>query len=94
LTVNGTAPPPATDTVSITRAEYDSGNRRLRVEATSTSSSATLRVYVTSTDTLIGTLSNNGGGRYAAELSWSTNPQSITVKSSLGGTATRVVEAR
>jgi hypothetical protein len=91
MTMNGTAPPPAADTVSVTRAEYDGANRRLRVEATSTSSSATLRVHVSSTDALIGTLTNNGGGRYSGDLGWSTNPQSITVRSSLGGTATRAV---
>lgn len=87
-------PPPATDTVRITRAEYDSDKRVLRVEATSTSSSATLRVFVTSTGALIGTLSNNGGGQYRGELSSSTNPQNITVKSSLGGVATANVAAR
>ena len=92
LTVNASAP--AGDTVAIQRAEFDGGNRRLRVEATSTSSSATLRVYVTSTDTLIGTLSNNGGGRYSADLAWSTNPQSITVRSSLGGSATSAVTVK
>jgi hypothetical protein len=94
LSVNAANPPPAGDTVSITRAEYDSGNRRLRVEATSTSSSATLRAYVAGTETLIGTLANNGGGRYSADLSWSSNPQSITVRSSLGGIATRTVSAK
>lgn len=87
-------PTMAPDSVAITRAEYDSGNRRLRVEATSSSASATLRVYVTSTNTLVGTLSNNGGGRYSADLSWSTNPQTITVRSSLGGSATASVVAR
>jgi hypothetical protein len=86
LTVNGTA---VADTVTITRAEWSSG--RLRVEATSTSSTATLRVYVTSTDTLIGTLTNDGGGRYRGDLAWATNPGSITVKSSLGGSATRTL---
>lgn len=79
---------PSTDTVAVQRAEYDDG--RLRVEATSTSSTATLRV-TTSTGALIGTLSNDGGGRYRGELSWPTNPQSITVTSSLGGSATRSV---
>ncbi|HYP26782.1 MAG TPA: hypothetical protein VE262_08695 [Blastocatellia bacterium] len=91
LTVNAQSPPPppATDTVAIQRAEYGSG--QLRVEATSTNSSAVLRCYVTSTGALIGTLRNEGGGRYRADLSWSTNPQSITVRSSLGGSATRTV---
>lgn len=87
-------PPPSTDTVRITRAEFDSGKRILRVEATSTSSSATLRVFVTSTGQLIGTLSNNGGGQYRGELSVSTNPQNITVRSSLGGVATASVVAK
>jgi hypothetical protein len=80
--------------VRITRAEYESSKRTLRVEATSTSSSATLRVFVTSTGQLIGTLSNNGGGQYRGELSVSTNPQNITVRSSLGGVATANVAAR
>ena len=92
LTINTNAvpppPPPATDTVRITRAEYDSGKRVLRIEATSTSSNATLRVFVTSTGAALGTLSNSGGGQYRGELNVSTNPQNITVRSSLGGVAT------
>jgi hypothetical protein len=82
LTVNANAPPPATDTVTITRAEWASG--RLRVEATSSNSSATLKVYVTSTGALLGTMS---GGRF--ETTIASNPGSVTVKSSLGGQATR-----
>jgi hypothetical protein len=85
LTIN----PAATDSVSIARAEYDSGKRVLRVEASSSSSSATLRVYASSTNELIGTLSGGKG-----EFSWPTNPQSITVRSSLGGSATRTVTAK
>jgi hypothetical protein len=92
LTINPAAG--GADTVSITRAEYDSGNRRLRVEATSTRSTATLRVFVTSTNQLIGTLSNDGGGRYRGEFTWSVNPQSITVRSNFGGQATRTVTLR
>jgi hypothetical protein len=81
----------AADTISIQIAEYDSGNRRLRVEATGSNASATLQVYVTSTNTLIGTLTNEGGGRYRGDFSWPTNPQNITVRSSLGGSASRTV---
>jgi hypothetical protein len=84
-------PPPPADTVAIQIAEYASGNRQLRVEATSSNASATLRVYVTSTNTLIGTLRNEGGGRYRGDFSVSSNPQNITVRSSLGGSATRAV---
>jgi hypothetical protein len=91
VTAQAAPPPPSTDTVAIQIAEYSSGNRVLRVEATSTNASATLRVYVSSTDALIGTLRNEGGGRYRGDFSWSSNPQSITVRSSLGGSATRSV---
>lgn len=41
-----------------------------------------------------GLLSNSGGGQYRGELSSSTNPQNITVRSSLGGVATANVVAR
>lgn len=85
------SPSTAADAVSIVRAEYDAGKGQLRVEATSTSATASLRAFVTNTDALIGTLRNDGGGRYSAQLSWPTNPQSVTVRSSLGGTATRSV---
>ena len=92
LTINTNAapppPPPSTDTVRITRVEYDSGKGVLRVEATSTSSSATLRAFVSATGATIGTLSNSGGGQYRGEFSVSPNPQNITVRSSLGGAAT------
>jgi hypothetical protein len=66
----------------------------LRIEATSTSNNATLRVFVTATGQLLGTLSNNGGGQYRAELSAVTDPQNITVRSSLGGVATASVVAK
>lgn len=97
LTINPVAappPPPSTDTVRITRAEFESSKRTLRVEATSTSSNATLQVFVTATGQFLGTLANNGGGQYRAELSVATNPQNITVRSSLGGVATASVVAK
>jgi hypothetical protein len=82
----------AADTVAIQRAEYT--NRELRVEATSTSANVTLQVFVAATNQLIGTLTNEGGGRYRGSFSLSSNPQSITVRSSLGGSATTSVEAK
>ena len=91
LTIN---PAAGADTVSITRAEHDGGNRRLRVEATSTRTNATLQAFVTSSNQLIGTLSNDGGGRYRGEFNWPVNPQNITVRSNFGGQATRAVTAR
>jgi hypothetical protein len=45
----------------------------------------TLRAYVTSTNTLIGTLSGDIDGSYIGDFSWPTNPQVITVTSSQGG---------
>jgi hypothetical protein len=83
-----------TDTVTITRAEYQTGNRRLRVEATSTNATATLQVFVISTNQLIGTLANAGGGRFRGQFSWPVNPQTITVRSNFGGQATRNVTVR
>lgn len=89
LTVNPTTS--AADTVGIQRAEYDGGKRALRVDASSSNTSAVLRAYVTSTGVLLGTLTNAGGGSYRGEFSATTNPQDITVKSSLGGSASRAV---
>lgn len=82
------------DTVEIQRAQYDTSRQQLTVQATSTDSSAVLSVYVTSTGEFIGTLRNMGGGSYRGRLSWPTNPESITVQSSLGGSATATVRAR
>jgi hypothetical protein len=45
-----------------------------------------LKVYVTSTGVLLGTMS---GGRFETNIA--SNPGSVTVKSSLGGEATRTV---
>lgn len=90
--INSTAA--GTDTVSITRAEYRTSNRTLRVEATSTRADATLQAFVTSSGQLIGTLANNGGGRFRGQFSWPVNPQNITVRSNFGGQATRTVTVR
>lgn len=81
------------DTVAVQKAEYDSGKRSLKVEASSSSSSATLQVFVTSTGQLLGTLSRSGN-KFSGQLSAATNPQNITVRSSLGGSATRAVAAK
>jgi hypothetical protein len=63
----------------------------LRVDATGTEPTATLRVYVTSTGALIGSLKNNGNGRFSASLSWPTYPDNITVRSNFGGSASSAV---
>jgi uncharacterized repeat protein (TIGR01451 family) len=84
----------ATDTVTITRAEYIVSKSRLRIDATSTNTAATLSAYVTSTSQSIGTLVNNGNGRYSLQVSWPSNPQNITIRSSAGGSATMAVTPR
>lgn len=86
------APAPAADTVEVTRAEYTSSNGELRIEATSTSATATLTAFVAYSGERIGTLANLGGGKYGGRFTWSVNPSRVTVKSSLGGSATKVQE--
>jgi hypothetical protein len=87
-------PAPAADAVSITRAEYEIAKSALRIEASSSKSTATLQAYVTSTNQLIGTLTNNGGGKYSGQFTWSANPQNITVRSSLGGNKSATVSPK
>lgn len=95
LSVAPPAPPPAADTVSIQRAEYNAGKRTLSVEARSSNAAATLRVFNTATNVQIGTLTNQGGGRYRATFSnVTTNPGNITVFSSLGGSVSRNVTVK
>jgi hypothetical protein len=80
----------AVDTITIQRAEYQR-SRRLRVDATGTEPTATLRVYVTATSAFMGALTNNGGGSFSGLFSWPTNPKNITVRSSFGGSASKAV---
>lgn len=82
------------DNVTIQLADYSAGKDELRVSARSTRSNATLRVHLTSSGELIGTMRNLGDGRYSGEFTRSVNPQSITVRSSLCGSATTAVRKR
>jgi hypothetical protein len=86
-----TQPAQAADTVSIQRVEYVASKRQLSVQATGSNPSATLTVSVAATGQVIGVLGNRGGGRYEGTFSVATNPQTIVVKSSLGGSASRAV---
>ncbi len=85
---------PATDTVAIQQADYIANRHQLRVAATSTGSTAALQVYVTSTAELIGTLKHYDGNRYSGQFTWPVNPQNITVRSSLCGSATKAVTSK
>ena len=80
-----------TDTVTLQRRvrEIQEGSAPLTLPATAPT--ATLKVYVTATGALIGTLKNNGSGFYGGLLPWPVNPQNITVRSGLGGAASRAV---
>jgi hypothetical protein len=89
-----TTAPPSTDTVAVTRAEYAVSKKELRLEATGSNATATLKAYVTSSGALIGTLVANGGGKYSLQTTWPTNPVSVTVRSTLGGSATATVVAK
>ena len=86
-------PPVTADTVAIKLAQYRLSTKKLSVQATSTSATATLKVYVTATGQLIGTLTNNSG-KYSGQFKWPTNPQKITVKSSLGGFSSATVTVK
>ncbi len=86
-----TTPPTPTDSVAITRLEYGTSQRQLRIEATSTSLTVTLKAYATSTGALIGALTNVGGGKYQGQFVGIANPVSVTVISSGGGSATATV---
>jgi hypothetical protein len=96
ITVAIQAPTPdsscGTDSVEVESAVYTNGNHMLKVRAASSVKAIdrhapTLSVYVTSTNTLIGALSGNLDGSYTGNFTWPTNPQMITVRSTLGGTA-------
>jgi hypothetical protein len=82
-----------TDVVTVTAAQYDVARSSLQVKATDSDPNATLQAYVTSTNALIGVLRKNAAG-YAGKFSWPSNPQNITLKSNLGGSASGNVRAR
>ena len=84
VTLNPGAPAPP-DSVAIKNATWDAG--LLTIEATSTNPNAILSVYTQSGGFMF-TLTNQGGGCYFDQRGWVTNPQVITVRSNLGGSAT------
>ena len=63
------------------------------MQATDLNTSATMQVYVTATNTLLGSLKKKGT-TYIGKFSVATNPVNITVKSNLGGSATAAVTGR
>ena len=84
LTLTRGAPAP-TDRVAITKARWKAG--LLTIEATSTNTNAILSVY-SQAGTFMFTLTNKGGGKFSDQRGFVFNPQVITVRSNLGGSAT------
>jgi len=82
------------DNVTVQLADYYAGRDELRVSARSTNSTATLQVHLTSSGALIGTMRNLGDGKFSGQFTRSVNPQSITVRSSLCGSAMTAVRKR
>jgi len=82
------------DSVQITKAIYTARSAELRVEATSTSSTATLTAWNGSTGAFIGTLAAGGSGRYIGTFTVSPAVLTVTVKSSLGGIRTGPVQQK
>jgi hypothetical protein len=92
LTINPAAT--TSDTVAVQKAEYNPSKSTLLVEASSSNANATLQVFVTSSGQLLGTLTNNKGGKFSGQLNAATNPLNITVRSNFGGSATKAVAAK
>jgi hypothetical protein len=78
----GTAP--AKDVVRITKASWKRG--LLTIEATGSNPNAILSVY-SSAGNFLFDLTNKGGGRYADQRGFITNPVQISVRSNFGGSA-------
>jgi len=96
MTVAIQGPSGSGDTVSVGSAVYINATRVLTVRAASSVKSfvrnaPTLRVYVTATNELIGALSGTPEGDYSGSFSVQSNPQQITIRSTLGGSADATV---
>ena len=76
--------PAAADRVAIQKARWKQG--LLTIEATSSNPNAILSVFSRSGGFMF-TLTNKGGGRFSDQRGFITNPEFITVRSNLGGSA-------
>ena len=76
--------PAAADRVAIQKARWKQG--LLTIEATSSNPNAILSVFSRSGSFMF-TLTNKGGGRFSDQRGFITNPEFITVRSNLGGSA-------
>jgi plastocyanin len=84
----------ASDTVTITKAQYTTSRTQLLVQATDSNPAAVLTVSVTSTGEVLGTLRTRGDGNYQGKFTVTANPVNVTVSSDLGGTDSAPVRVR
>jgi hypothetical protein len=82
--------PPAADVVKITKATWKRG--LLTIEATGSNPNAILSVYSAQGNFLFD-LTNKGGGRYADQRGFITNPVQISVRSNFGGSASATLKS-
>ena len=84
----------ASDTVTITKAQYSISGSQLKVNATDSNPAAVLTVKVTSSGEVLGTMQSRGDGTYQLKKVGIANPVNVTVTSNLGGSASKNVQAR
>lgn len=82
------------DTVTITKAVYNTSRSQLTVSATDSNTAAVLTVKVTSSGEVLGTMRTRGDGTYQLKKNGIANPVNVTVTSNLGGSANADVRAR
>ena len=80
--------PPAADVVRITKASWKRG--LLTIEATGSNPNAILSVY-SAQGSFLFDLTNKGGGKFADQRGFVTNPVQISVRSNFGGSASAVL---
>jgi hypothetical protein len=75
------------DSISVTSPypTWSKSKHLLSVSAITNDPSDKLQVFVSGTTTLIGTMTNLGGGNYQGQFKWPTNPGYIDIRSSNGG---------
>jgi len=84
----------ASETVTITKAQYKISRSQLTVQATDSNPAAVLTVKVTSSGEILGTMQSRGDGNYQLKKVGISNPVNVTVTSNLGGSASANVRAR
>jgi serine protease AprX len=82
------------DTVTITKAQFNTSRSQILVFATDSNAAAVLTVKVTSSGEVLGTMQTRGDGTYRLKKNGASNPVNVTVTSNLGGSASADVRVR